>query len=40
MYNNFTLSQYGLQGGRIHTLITHAFSHHNLMHLGRLMFDT
>ena len=35
MVNNFTMSGYGLSRGRLHTIVTHAFSHYNLMHFGK-----
>lgn len=34
MYKNFTLSGDNLSHGRFHTLLTHGFSHYNLLHLG------
>jgi membrane associated rhomboid family serine protease len=34
MMKNFTFSSENLSKGRFHTIVTHAFSHFNFMHLG------
>lgn len=38
MFNNYTLSRKNIEEGRWHTLITSAFSHVRLVHLGLNMF--
>lgn len=38
MYNNYTLSRKNIEEGRWHTVITSAFSHQGLVHLGFNMF--
>ena len=34
MLRHFTVSFPNLEGGRVHTLVTHAFSHMSLLHMG------